>query len=346
MNAVPHGSSQDSALTAELETLGACPVCRGQPRTLLYSDLQDIVARVAPGAWKLFRCDACDCRYLDPRPTRATFAAAFAGRRPPRAPDDASLLDPRTLARRARNDFLASRFGYRLPNREPFGRYVARAAPPRRRRYEHLVRDLAAPEPGARLLDVGSGNGEFLLRMRELGFSVAAHELDPEAARLVRSFGIEVTEGALAPDAFRCRFDAITLYHVLERSHDPVELLAACRALLAPGGTLWIATPNTESLGNRRFGKHWLHLDCPRHLCLFSPRALDAALERAGFARRSVRADIGRYGSLAAAAAMARRTRGQRAPGPLAARLLSALGDLVMLLQPALGDDLVATAEP
>jgi SAM-dependent methyltransferase len=345
MNAVNRGPSADSVWTGGVEILGACPVCQSSSRTLLYSGLRDIVFRVAPGAWNMFRCDGCACRYLDPRPTRESILGAYSEYFTHHAPEDESLLAPRTLLRRARNDFLASRFGYRLPNREPFGRYVVRALPPRRRRYERLVRDLPAPRPGGRLLDVGCGNGEFLQRMRELGWNVAGHDLDPQAVNVVRALGIEVVGGPLAPDAFREPFDAITLHHVIEHVHDPVEVLAACRALLAPGGTLWIATPNAESMGWRRFGRHWMHLDCPRHLCVFSRRGLDAALERAGFTRRSVHADLGHYGSIAAAADVARRTSGKDKLGPLAARLESAVGDLVMWLLPSLGDDLVATAE-
>jgi len=344
MNAKASGSAVP-AWTAGLEVLGACPVCRSAGRTLLYSGMQDIVFHVAPGTWNMYRCEACACRYLDPRPTRESILLAYAEYFTHHAPEGESLLDPRTLPRRARNDFLADAFGYRLPNREPFGRFLVRALPSRRRRYERLVRDLPAPRAGGRLLDVGCGNGEFLVRMRELGWSVAGHDLDPDAARVVRELGIEVADGPLRSDSFSERFDAVTLHHVIEHVHDPIEVLSACRSLIAPGGSLWIATPNAESLGWRRFGSRWMHLDCPRHLCVFSQKSLDTALERAGFQRRSVQADLGHYGSTAAALDVVRRESGKSKLHPLAARLENAVCDLVMLLKPSLGDDLVARAE-
>src|SRR5688572_23661846 len=204
--------------------------------------MRDIVFRVAPGAWNMFLCSGCGCRYIDPRPSRASILLAYDAYFTHETPKDESLLAPRTLPRRLRNDYLATRFGYALPNREPFGRFLVRAVPPRRRRYERLVRDLAAPQkPGARLLDVGCGNGEFLARMRDLGWCVAGQEPDPKAARVVRSLGIDVSEAPLGPGSFNEPFDAITLHHVIEHVHDPVETLGACRQLLAPGGTLWIA---------------------------------------------------------------------------------------------------------
>ena len=45
-------------------------------------------------------------------------------------------------------------------------------------------------------------------------------------------------------------------------------------ALLRPGGTLWLQTPNIDSWGYREFGADWRALDPPRHLCLFQVQGL------------------------------------------------------------------------
>jgi SAM-dependent methyltransferase len=50
------------------------------------------------------------------------------------------------------------------------------------------------------------------------------------------------------------RFDSIILGFVLEHVDDPVKLLAQYRELLSPGGKIFVAVPNGESL-HRRFGK-------------------------------------------------------------------------------------------
>jgi 2-polyprenyl-3-methyl-5-hydroxy-6-metoxy-1,4-benzoquinol methylase len=71
--------------------------------------------------------------------------------------------------------------------------------------------------------------------------------------------------------------------HVLEHLHDPSAALAKCRRALAPGGHLWIATPNLESAGHELFGRDRLHLDPPRHLVLFARDTLDRLLTRCGF---------------------------------------------------------------
>jgi len=341
-NAVRH--AVDGPWLGETETLGACPVCATRERTLEFEDLRDIVFRVAPGAWRLHRCHGCDCLYIDPRPTPASIGVAYAEYFTHEQAPDASLLAPRTLPRRLRNDYLAARFGYELPDREPFGRLIVGLLPARRRRYERLVRGFAKPGKASRLLDVGSGNGEFLLRMRELGWQVTGQDVDPKAAAVVRSAGIDCVEGPVESALFDGSFDVITLHHVVEHLHDPVRTLAACRALLAPGGRLWLATPHAASLGFRRFGRHWLGLDPPRHLILFSRKALAAALERAGFSHWEVELEIGKYGTNAAAADLRRRdTKGERI-SRFTGRAENLFGDAVELLLPRLRDELVAVA--
>jgi 2-polyprenyl-3-methyl-5-hydroxy-6-metoxy-1,4-benzoquinol methylase len=326
----------------DVEVLGACPACDSSRRSLAFGNVRDVVFGVAGGDWQVQRCADCRSLYLDPRPTRSSILLAYDQYFTHEPGAGAGLLAPRTLSRRLRNDYLAARFGYALPNREPFGRQLLSLLPASRQRCERLLRDLAAPSKPSRLLDVGSGNGEFLVQMRELGWSVAGHDVDPKAAALVRSFGIEVAEGALRPDSFSEPFDAITLHHVLEHVHDPLELLLACRALLKPGGRLWLATPNAQSFAGRRFGRYWPGLDSPRHLVIWSAPALDGILARAGFRERAVRPNVGRFGVVGASAALAR---GHGARGfTLPARLENVIGDAVMLLVPGLGDDLVAEA--
>jgi SAM-dependent methyltransferase len=93
-----------------------------------------------------------------------------------------------------------------------------------------------------------------------------------------------VYESALPRTGLRDEtYDAVTMSHVIEHLHDPVSALQEVRRILKPGGTLWIVTPNVESIGHRRFGVNWRGLEPPRHLVLFSGASLAEALDRAGF---------------------------------------------------------------
>jgi SAM-dependent methyltransferase len=80
------------------------------------------------------------------------------------------------------------------------------------------------------------------------------------------------------------RYDVVTLNHVIEHLHDPAEALHRIRAILRPGGRLWIATPNLRSLGHRAYRRHWEALDPPRHLVLFDRASLEGLVRRSGLA--------------------------------------------------------------
>jgi 2-polyprenyl-3-methyl-5-hydroxy-6-metoxy-1,4-benzoquinol methylase len=147
--------------------------------------------------------------------------------------------------------------------------------------YRHLPRP---PASGGRLLDVGSGSGSFVRIAHSCGWTVTGIEPDPTAAANSRRQGLNVLQGGLEQfDGSEDLFDVITINHVIEHMHDPLASLQDCYRLLKQGGHLWLQTPNIDSLGHRRFGRHWRGLEPPRHLILFNPRSLAIALEYAGF---------------------------------------------------------------
>jgi SAM-dependent methyltransferase len=120
--------------------------------------------------------------------------------------------------------------------------------------------------------------------MRRAGWDVQGIEPDSDAAAVVRAHDIPVTgepfeETSLAPGSF----DAVTMNHVIEHFHDPLDALRTSRRLLRRDGILWIATPNLAARGHALFGRDWIGLDPPRHLVVFTRSALTSALAAAGF---------------------------------------------------------------
>ncbi len=120
-------------------------------------------------------------------------------------------------------------------------------------------------------------------RWRELGWQAEGVELDPAGVAAGRAAGLEIAQGSAEDLEGEPRFAAVTINHVLEHLHDPERALLRVGSVLEPGGTLWIATPNLRSLGNRYYGRDWLALDAPRHLVLFHRASLEGLLRRCGF---------------------------------------------------------------
>jgi SAM-dependent methyltransferase len=141
--------------------------------------------------------------------------------------------------------------------------------------------------PGARLLDVGCGDGELGELMMERGWLVEGIEPSPVAVERARERGVEAIEGTLDTVELEPRaYEAVVFNHALEHIPDPVAALARAREALLPYGMVAISVPNFACWARRRFGREWFHLDLPRHLVHFTDGTLRTAIERAGLEYR------------------------------------------------------------
>jgi SAM-dependent methyltransferase len=127
------------------------------------------------------------------------------------------------------------------------------------------------------LVDIGCGDGSFLLEARQAGWTVLGTEVNDR----IPSPGLEIW-GSLDDLKARAPFGCITLWHSLEHLRRPTEALADLAEMLVAGGTLVVAVPNSRGLQARLFDRHWLHLDVPRHLYHFGVPSMRAAFEQAG----------------------------------------------------------------
>ncbi|HYO10884.1 MAG TPA: class I SAM-dependent methyltransferase [Tepidisphaeraceae bacterium] len=141
-----------------------------------------------------------------------------------------------------------------------------------------------APDFRGRLLDLGCGTGAFALEMQRRGWNTAVTELNDAVLDDMRSRGMEAKRPDDAMrDGFAAPFDVITCWHVLEHIERPVLLARWARANLAAGGVFQVTVPNLASWQAKLFGRHWLHLDPPRHRYHFTPRTLARLLGECGF---------------------------------------------------------------
>jgi len=158
------------------------------------------------------------------------------------------------------------------------GRHGATAQLCNNRRIAILDESTYSGKPG-KLLDIGCGDGGFLLAARKRGWRVQGTEFNPQGAR---QRGLDVvTDLGEIPDT--SVFDCITLWHSLEHLCDPVRTLRSIRSFLSPTGALLIAVPDIDGVQARLFGRRWFHLDVPRHLYHYSKTSMAALLKATGF---------------------------------------------------------------
>ncbi len=144
------------------------------------------------------------------------------------------------------------------------------------RNYQWVVDKLPA---GAKVLDIGAGEGFAMEVARELGYDVYGLELSESAyQQLVHKFGadrifhtnIEAFEASL-------QFDLITMFDLIEHPRNPAQVVSKVAQMLRKGGFLMISTPDTGSLSARLMGKHWVHYK-PEHLFYFNKQNITELL--------------------------------------------------------------------
>lgn len=149
--------------------------------------------------------------------------------------------------------------------------------------------------PGARVLDVGCGTGEYVRRVRELGLIGCG--IEPAAA--MRKVAIETNPGSDIRDGMAtslpypdASFDLVLCIEVLRYLHRADGRLALCemRRVLRPGAALFLTMVNKYALDG--FYLHYrirralrggdIGLELP-HCEFVTPAELDREIRQAGF---------------------------------------------------------------
>lgn len=260
----------------------ACPMC-GADSPAPFVEGGDLLH---PGTevFRLLSCRRCGHLYQSPRPTPEAIDRYY--------PDDYHVFQGAIEDEPSRLRRVERRFG--LHNR-------------------CALLQRAAGRPG-RLLDVGCATGIFLDGMRRRGWEVCGVEPSPAASEYARArFGLDVLTGRLEEAGHPpASFDAITLWDVLEHVHEPRRTLSDLARLLRPGGLLLLSLPNPDSLEARLLGPGWIGWDLPRHLNLFRPPLLRAALASHGLAVEQISSPIHGYATLVMSLEQRARARGGR----------------------------------
>lgn len=280
LNSEPASNSDISVMQVP-----ACPLC-GAAGTKLYEAMTDWLWGV-PGEWRLLQC-RCGLAWLDPQPCAEDIPKLYA-----RYYTHCEAPEPPRLERIRQEvmQHVLAKMGYPVqPSSSWFARLLSHV-PSMARARALEVYALSASQVGT-LLDVGSGNGQFIRRMRSLHWDAYGVEPDPAAVAYCLSQGLKVFQGMITDVPPQPQYDVITLNHVIEHVPDPVSLLLECKRRMVPGtGRLMIMTPNLNSLGHRWFGRYWRGLETPRHLMLFSIPSLRKCVLRAGLRVNSLRTE-------------------------------------------------------
>lgn len=135
------------------------------------------------------------------------------------------------------------------------------------------------------LLDVGCATGLFLNEMAQAGWQVRGVELTESAVEYARTrFNLDIYHGRLIDAPYPpSSFDVISFWDALEHTYSPMTTLTKTAELLRTDGLIAINVPNWESPDRDWFGAHWIGLDPPRHLYVFTQDVLEQMLHKNKF---------------------------------------------------------------
>ena len=139
------------------------------------------------------------------------------------------------------------------------------------------------PQAG-KILDIGTAGGSFLYAAKQSGWEVYGCEPNRwlcEWGR--RNYGIEIKPGDLFQQNYQQDFfDVVTLWDVLEHTHNPKEVLKECHRILKKNGLLVVNYPDIGSWIARIMGRKWVFL-LSVHLYYFTPKTINLLLKSSGF---------------------------------------------------------------
>ncbi len=176
--------------------------------------------------------------------------------------------------------------------------------------WSRLPADLLAPDwelrrgflldrmrPGERVLDLGSGAGDFTAEITRAGAKAVGVEVAEAAIARARSRHPELEFRLAALDEplplRDGEFDVVWSSEVIEHVADTATWLSEVRRVLRPGGRLLLTTPSHGRVRLALGGVERFSEPLGDHLHLYTRRSLQEVLDEFGFGDVSVRVAAG-----------------------------------------------------
>lgn len=132
----------------------------------------------------------------------------------------------------------------------------------------------------SRILDVGCGAGDLLLKLQRGGFSQLTG-VDPFiAADIHYADGVSIfKKDFLELDE---KFDFIMFHHSFEHMAQPLKIFQHLTQTLPSGGYALLRIPVADSYAYRTYRANWVNLDPPRHFFLHTRKSIGLLTEKTG----------------------------------------------------------------
>ncbi len=232
-----------------------CPVCKTEPSKAKFI-CKDYVA--SNEYFAIVECENCSLQYTNPRPLEANIGRYYQSDR---------------YISHAGSGKSEMGFTYKIYD------WV------RNYSIAKKLRLIKKYHQSGKLLDLGCGLGHFLngVTQDETFKAFGADVSDEAIAYIKKQFSIDAMKESELFKFNDNEFEVITQWHVMEHVYRIDERMIALKRLLAPGGTMFIAVPISNSFDARYYRAFWDGYDVPRHLYHFTSKSFKLLMENAGF---------------------------------------------------------------
>ena len=213
-----------------------CPNCKASAS--LYFQAQDVNRRISAENFNYYKCSSCKLIFLSPMPDNL-------------------------------GDYYPQNYYHVCSTLEE----LARGAEPERYKID-IVNQFAN---GEKLLEIGPASGGFAYLAKQAGFDVEVIEMSAKCCEFLETkLGVRTINSHNEQQALSKleQKNVIVLWQVIEHLRDPFVLLSEACNKIKRGGILVIAAPNPDALQFRVLGRHWAHVDAPRHVVLIPKELL------------------------------------------------------------------------
>ena len=162
----------------------------------------------------------------------------------------------------------------------------------KRCQFKNLASDVSKNLPkDGKILEIGFGNGELLLALKEKGFKnvYGSDFTDDNFGHLKNKEIVLKASNIEETFPFDEKFDGIIMNNVIEHFLNPLKVLNSCKNNLAENGIIVLITPNSDALEFPIFKKYWAGFHAPRHLFIFNKKNIKTLGMKLGFSEISIK---------------------------------------------------------
>ena len=140
----------------------------------------------------------------------------------------------------------------------------------------------------SRILDVGSGYGDLLIKLKKLGYSNLIG-IDPFI-----DYGIDYNDQSVKIRKVpidkldeKEGFNLVMFHHSFEHVPNPLEELLYAKKHLKKNGIILIRTP-VISYAFEKYRSNWYQIDAPRHFFIYSINAMKTVIDKVGLILKDI----------------------------------------------------------